>query len=98
MPSVNDCERSGLRCGADSCNSCSAMLQGLSKPGGRLAAGVPLGQYSGSWRLPTKPDVEPALPVSAGFGARKPLLNVPRNENSRDGVNLKPALGVTDQP
>src|SRR4051812_46860013 len=39
---------------------------------------------------------EPALPTSAGFGARKPRAKVPRTPNCCSGVHLKLAAGVND--
>src|SRR5579862_602110 len=95
-PNVNALEVSGFSAGFVLCSPGTLTLHWPAKfPAAVKLAG--LGHRMGSASVPAK-NVWPALPFSAGPGARKPLEAVPRTANSGIGVNLKPILGLAWPP
>src|SRR5882757_425472 len=95
-PNVNDFEVSGFRSGFVPCSPGRLTLHWPAKLFG-VVKGSGWGHRMGAAFEPAK-NVWPALPFSAGPGARKPLEAVPRKANSGIGVNLKPILGLAWPP
>src|SRR5271165_5396196 len=90
-PKVAESDFSGLRC---ELLPVSKIAVGRQERTGVPGAGFEgLGQSCVS--LPPA-NVKPDFPVSATFGARKPVARVPRNANTGLGVHLNPADGVNE--
>ncbi len=56
------------------------------------------GQRTGSTGAGATLEADPAVPLSAMLGARKPLANVPRSASWGMGVHLSPSFGVKAVP